>query len=471
MNGGSLFSRSFGIGSSGNIDINASESIKINGFLAENTQLSSAIGTVSFSPLLTGRSGTITVSTPMLSLQSGGVISATTFGNAAAGNININADRIEVIGRNPNLFDSTISSSSLGKGNAGSIIVNTRSLLLKDQGSIDTSSSNNGDAGSIIINARESIEVGKQSAIASSVAPNSPQLIAALNLPLRPRGNAGSVIINAPIVSVRDQARIAVSNNGLGNSGKVSITANEILLDQKSRITAATVLGEGGNVILSSKTLILRQGSRITSTAGGAGNGGNITIDSPIIVGLENSDIIANASRGRGGNIAITTQGILGLQYRTVLTPENDISASSEFGISGNVQVNTIGINPANSLNALPVDIVDSSRQIADRCGASRNSSFIATGRGGIPKNPSQKRGSDRTWHDLRSPSIQVNETVMTHNTRQPIVEATALQMDKSGTIVLIAPNPVPEGLSNTIGLPTAATCGESVSSAGPSDY
>ena len=125
MNGGSLVSRSFGIGSSGDININASNSVRIDGFLAENAQLSSAIGTVSFSPLLTGRSGTITVSTPTLSLQSGGIISATTFGNAAAGNVNINADRIEVVGRNPSLFESTISSSTLGKGNAGSITINT----------------------------------------------------------------------------------------------------------------------------------------------------------------------------------------------------------------------------------------------------------------------------------------------------------------------------------------------------------
>ncbi len=457
MNGGSLFSRSFGLGFSGNIDVKASESVKIAGFLVENPELGSTIGTVSFSPLVTGRSGNIKISTPVLSLQDGGIVTATTFGNAPAGNLTINADRIEVMGRNPKLFASQIASTALGAGNAGNIIINTGSLLVKKQGTIDTSSSNNGDAGSIIINARESIEIGQQSAIGSGVAPNSPELIAALKLPLQPRGNAGSIIINAPIVQVRDQGRIAVSNKGLGNSGKVSITADQILLDRNAQITGATVLGEGGNVILNSQALILRQGSRITSTAGGAGNGGNITIDSPIIVGLEDSDIIANAVQGKGGNIQITTQSIFGLEYRTALTPENDITASSEFGINGNVEVNTIGINPANALNALPIDVVDSSRQIADRCGNAKGGSLVATGRGGMPQGPTKKTGSDRTWHDLRPQTTSYSATpVAIVNPIESLIEASAIEVDESGAIALVTATP----LGTRIAHQTAATCG-----------
>ena len=324
---------------------------------------------------------------------------------------------------------------------------------MNDTGNLNTASSTNGDAGNLIINASESIEIGSRSDIASGVGPSTPAAIAALNLPLRPRGNAGSITMNTPLLNVRDQARIIVANTGLGNSGKISITSNQIILEQKAQITAATVLGEGGNVVLKSQSLVLRQGSKITATAGGLGNGGNITIDSPIIVGLENSDIIANASRGRGGNIAITTQGILGLKYRTALTPENDITASSEFGINGNVQVNTIGINPTNALNELPVDIVDSSRQIADRCGTAKSSSFVATGRGGMPQGPSQHRTSERSWNDLR-PIAATNPSVSASPLQpiKPLLEANQLHIDESGTIALVAANP--------IALQASATCG-----------
>ncbi len=441
MDGGSLFSRSFGIGSSGNIDVKARESIKITDFLKESPELSSAILSVSFSPLVTGRSGNINISTSTLSLQNGGILAATTFGKAAAGNLNINADQIEVVGRNPQFFESAIASSTLGTGNAGSIIIDTRSLLVKNQGTIDTSSSSNGDAGSIIINASESVEVGMRGSLGSGTAPNNSTLIAILNLPTQPRGNAGSIIINAPIVKVRDQGQIIVSNSGLGNSGKVSITATKIMLDQKAQVTASTRLGDGGNVILESQLLSLRQGSRITATAGGSGNGGNIIIDSPLILGLENSDITANAIEGKGGNIQINTQSIFGLKYQTALTPGNDITASSEFGINGNVEVNTIGINPTNALNTLPVDVIDSSRQIADRCGAAKTSSFVATGRGGMPQNPMEKKGSDRPWNDLRPLSgANAAMAVSSPTPNQPIVEASAMQADESGAIVLVAP-------------------------------
>ena len=452
MNGGSLFSRSFGIGASGNIDVKASESIKVDGFLAENGQLSSAIGTVSFSPLPTGRSGTITISTPTLSLQRGGLISATTFGNAAAGNVNINADQIEVTGRNPNLFESSISSASLGKGNAGNIMVNTRSLLVKDQATINTSGSSDGDAGSIIINAREFIELRERGFIASVVAPNSPALIAALNLPLKPGGNAGSIIINAPIVNVRDRSSIAVSNEGLGNSGTVSITSDRILLDQKAQISAATALGEGGNVVLNSQSLILRKGSSITATAGGAGNGGNITIDSPIITGFENSDIVANATKGRGGNIQITTQGIFGLKYRDRLTPENDITASSEFGINGTVQVNSLGLDPSSGLVKLNGDVIDSSRSIAKGCAANQGNRFVSTGRGGIPQNPMRRIEHDRSWNDMRL--LPASNTIsMIQSVNIPIVEAASIQKNPDGSIALIDSHEVMTNLSTV-------TCG-----------
>ena len=455
IDGGTIASRSAGLGSSGNVDIQARESVKMVGYLAQNPDLISAIGTISFSPLVTGHSGTITVSTPVLSIMKGAIISATTFGNAAAGNVNINADRIEVMGRSPNsVGSSTIASSTLGNGNAGNITINTRSLFLSDRGTLNTSSSTNGNAGNLIINATESIEIGSRSDIVSGVGPTRPEIIKSLNLPLNPRGNAGSITMNTPILRVRDQAYIAVANTGLGNSGKISITANQIVLDQQSQITAATVLGEGGDVILKSQALVLRQGSKITATAGGSGNGGNITIDSPIIVGLENSDIVANASTGRGGNIDITTQGLLGLKYRPALTSESDITASSEFGINGNVQVNTIGINPTNALNELPSDVTDSSRQIADRCGTAKSSSFIATGRGGIPQGPRQHQQSDRSWNDLRSigraNSVSVSAPLL--QPIKPLLEANRLSVDSSGTIALVADNP--------IAIQATATCG-----------
>jgi large exoprotein involved in heme utilization and adhesion len=238
---------------------------------------------------------------------------------------------------------------------------------------------------------------------------------------------------------VHDQGAIGIENEGmLGNAGQLTINANRLVLDQKGLITATTKSGSGGNIILNLRELLsLRHQSLLTTTSSGQGDGGNIGIYSPIILGIENSDIIANAVAGRGGNINIATQGILGLKYRDRLTPDNDITASSEFGVSGTVQVNTIGINPNADLTVLPVDIIDPSQKIATGCAASSDSSFVATGRGGMPENPIQSMVFERAWSDLRS--IAVEKTEPRRDAAARPIEATALATNSQGQTELIA--------------------------------
>jgi large exoprotein involved in heme utilization and adhesion len=156
-------------------------------------------------------------------------------------------------------------------------------------------------------------------------------------------------------------------------------------LSDRGSITASAKSGEGGNINLQVQdTVLMRRGSQVSFEAGGIGNGGNITINAPFIIGLENSDIIANAVEGRGGNIEITTQGIFGLAYRPQLTSNSDITASSEFGVNGTVDINNFGVDPSSGLVELPENVTDPSQQIATGCSANQGSTFVATGRGGI---------------------------------------------------------------------------------------
>ncbi|MEH2401685.1 MAG: S-layer family protein [Nostoc sp.] len=188
--------------------------------------------------------------------------------------------------------------------------------------------------------------------------------------------------------------------------------------------------------------LLIRDRSNISATAGGNGNGGNININAPIIAGSENSDIIANAVKGRGGNIQISTQGLFGLKFRPQLTSENDITASSQFGVSGTVQVNTIGIDPNSGLVELPANIIDPSQQIATGCAGSDGSSFVATGRGGVPQNPNQQVTSDRTWSDIRDISAyRKTQKVQAQIPQSPkiLVQATSWRRNAQGKIELIA--------------------------------
>jgi large exoprotein involved in heme utilization and adhesion len=185
----------------------------------------------------------------------------------------------------------------------------------------------------------------------------------------------------------------------------------------------------------------LRQGSNIIATAGGLGDGGNITINSPIIVALENSDIVANAFQGKGGNIQINTQGIFGLKYRNEFTLENDITASSQFGVNGTVDINNFGVDPSSGLVELPANVTDSSQQIASGCSANQGSRFVATGRGGIPQNPNQEVMSDHPWSDIRDISAYRKTQALQAQIPESsniLVQATSWHRNTQGKIELV---------------------------------
>ncbi|MEG4348046.1 filamentous hemagglutinin N-terminal domain-containing protein, partial [Microcoleus sp. A003_D6] len=233
-----VFSRNGGVG--GDLTVRASESIEVSG-------VSGVLGNVGFgaSALATqtsssGRGGDIHLSTPMLALRNGGIISAASLGAVDAGNITIDADRIEVKGAGSNgRFASRIEAS------AGSF--------------------------SIIVN------------------PNA-------------TGNAGSLNLNVNQLSIRDGATVSVQSLGKGRAGNINVVANSIALDNKARIDGTTDSGGGGNINIRAQDIQLRRNSRITTDAG-ISDGGNIRINSDLLVALprENSDITANARTATGG--------------------------------------------------------------------------------------------------------------------------------------------------------------------------
>jgi large exoprotein involved in heme utilization and adhesion len=342
------------------------------------------------------------------------------------------------------------------------LVLNTRRLQVLNGGGIAATAYATGNAGSVAIKASESIEMAgfsdflgdrNSSNINSSAIIPSLTVRKLLNLTEKPSGAAGTIEINTPSLSLKDRSVIIVKNAGTGRGGTIIITADQTRIKQNSRLSSETTSGSGGDIILNTDLLSLSQKSTITATAGNQGDGGNIKINSPIIIGLGNSDIIANALKGRGGSIEIATQGILGLKYRDRLTPDNDITASSEFGINGTVQVNTIGVNPSAELVTLPVDTIDPSQQIAQNCQSNQNSSFVATGRGGLPNNPIDIVNSDRPWNDVRSIPHQPTKSIAADAPNveiKPLSEATAWQKTQKGEVILLAQQPQPHNRAET---------------------
>ena len=122
----------------------------------------------------------------------------------------------------------------------------------------------------------------------------------------------------------------------------------------------------------------------------------------------------------------------------------HDITASSEFGINGTVQVNSLGLDPSSGLAKLDGDVIDSSRSIAKGCSANQGNSFVSTGRGGIPQNPIKTVKHDRSWTDMRTvntSTVPISSSVPTMP--KAIVEVSQIQVNADGTIALIDGSPI----------------------------
>nr|WP_238846367.1 S-layer family protein [Nostoc edaphicum] len=441
--GGGLNINSVGVGTSGNIHVDAT-TIELSGLSTINPKVS----ILSTSGYGSGNAGDISVNASSLLVSDGASLISATFGSGSSGKVTIRTNHTTVMGEGPDGLYSNISSFTFATGNAKTLTLDTAKLQILDGGTVATTTFFAGNGGDLSINATESIEISgrsqsNNSSINSSSTRLSPILRQKFHLPDQLTANAGNVSITTPKLTVTDGGTVSVTSQGSGNGGSLNITANTIRLDRQGSIQAETESGDGGNIGLKvGKFLLLRHNSAIAATAGGNGDGGNININAPIIAGLENSDIIANAIKGRGGNIQITTQGIFGLKLGDQLTPDSDITASSQFGLSGTVQVNTIGVDPNSGLVQLPANVVDASQKIATGCASNQGSRFVATGRGGVPQNPTQQVTSNRIWSDIRDISeYRTNSEITAQIPPSPKVigQATSWHRNRQGKIELVA--------------------------------
>ncbi len=349
-----------------------------------------------------GRSGNINIITNQLKLQDGAVIQNIPFARGSGGDINISAaESIEIAGnseRNGSV-GSIIAANAFGLGDAGNIELTTGKLSLLEGGGISTSTLTTAEGGDITLNATE-IEILGTS--------GNGELKSGLGSETFGAGKAGNLLVNTDKLTIADGGQITVRGTGSGSPGNLEIKANSLDLSDRAMITAATASGAGGNIKLQLQdNLTLRKNSIISAQAAGNANGGNIDIEANFILAVpgENSDILAKAVRGNGGNINIITQGIFNLTERSSepANTTNDIDASSQFGLAGSVRINLPQISFAPEFFNSSAGIVDVNYLLKNSfCRLSKNSSYIATGRGGIPVVPENDLSTEDTWEDWR---------------------------------------------------------------------
>ncbi|MDY6897044.1 MAG: S-layer family protein, partial [Cyanobacteriota bacterium] len=441
---GLVLTRTYSTGDTGSINVNIGELIEIDGFSSFIQDVSSSIAVANFG---SGDGKEINISAQNLNVLNGALLVSSNFSSAQGGDIQINvSDSLSMSGVNET-ENTTISSLALRTGNSGNVRINASKISLMNFAGLGTSTWGEGSAGKLTINASESINISGRNASINSGAPVLSEIFRqTLGLPDLPSGDSGSIFFNTPSLIVTNGGQVTVDNQGLGNSGDIEINTDQFFLDTEASINASSASGQGGNIKLNIRdSVVLRNRSSMNTEAKGTGNGGNITINSPVIAGFENSDIIANAVEGNGGNIDIKTQGIFGLEFRDKLTSDSDITASSEFGVNGTVEINNVGIDPSSGLVELDVELSDESQKIASGCSSNASSSFISTGRGGIPRNPNEQVDANLIWSDIRDLSTSRqsnNNSEITSLANKPaIIEATGFIRNENGEIEFVAAN------------------------------
>ena len=399
-------------GKGGNLTIRATESVTVegsSGVLANGSRTASFISADAYSA---SPGGSMKISTPVLTLRNGGIISTASLGSGDAGSITIDAGRAEVIGNR-----------GLGE-----------------------------------FNSQIQISVGIASGV---INPNA-------------TANAGELNLNVGQLILRNGGTLNLQALGSGRAGNINVVADSIALDNKASIDGTTISGAGANINLQARDIQLRRGSRITTDAGIA-DGGNININSDILAALpkENSDITANARSAAGGRVNINVPNVFGFRAvgreevrsnlgltdaqfaqlqvsPTSLISTSDIAAISQNSgpaLQGSVTFSSSGVNPAQGLVELPQNVVNPAALIAaNPCIEGAQSEFTVTGKGGVPPSPNDALSSAETPFPWVEPAVgggqQVEGSLASIEVRPTeIIPAQGWVMDDRGKVTLVAYN------------------------------
>ena len=381
-------------------------------------------------------------------------ISTTSAGRGAAGNLVIEADRVDV------LAEGLISTSAIGAGRGGALRISADTINLAGGGTVASVAAGSGDAGLIELQARGAMSLSDGGIIAASSGGRGAAgrvSISAGSLTLggssadgqRSRivsralqgsaGDAGSITIAvdgaftmAPdsVISIANDAQVAA---GAGfapsfvrvQAGSIALAGAEITAAASRNADAGAIVlqsragiglsnsvlqtaahdGNGGPIALDAAGTVRLHDAMVTTSVDGAagGDGGNIRIAGQALV-LQSGFVQANtvASRASGGTVTIAVPLLVPdgsnvfiggnriAQFRAGTPGYNVIQAAAPNGLAGTLDVTTPELNLSGQLAALSTARIDFGLLGRDMCQIGFDSSFTPLGRGALPEAASE---------------------------------------------------------------------------------
>lgn len=428
LNGARITTLSDGPANAGNIVIKAIQQLTA----ADSVLGADALGE-------TGNGGNISLKAPTIQIK-GGVFSTTTVGIGDAGNVLLEGRQIQLLAspveaaQGVDLFtittgsghggavtvhglngpssyadEVTISGTSrlhteaFSDGSPGDISIDAVRFTLTDNATMNADTNGSKAAGRITITATDHATISGPSTTMSS------------STDFEGAGNAGTITVTAPNITIENGGRIFTDTSGNGTGGNIDIVATQsVTLGNKANVSAnSTGTGNAGNVHINAGQSFLASNSSVTtqardssggtikvettpngtvhltnsiisaSVSDGPGGGGNVSIDPQIVI-LQNSKILAKADDGRGGRISI----VAGLFLPDA---NSTINADSGSGVNGTVTIQSPTSNLSSTVGQLVSKTSPSQVLLHSRCAAladGEHSTFILAGRKTLPSEP-----------------------------------------------------------------------------------
>ncbi|HEY9850739.1 MAG TPA: filamentous hemagglutinin N-terminal domain-containing protein [Leptolyngbyaceae cyanobacterium] len=322
-NGALLDTRTSGAANAGDVTIITTSGIELTGedSAGSTSGISSRVDVGG-----TGNSGNLRVESPRLVLRDGTFIATAVFGDGIAGDLNVKARDIELVGTSANA--SVVSGLAAfvepgGTGKAGNINIETERLTVRDGGVVTAENRGIGEGGNLTVKAREVNVIG-----ISTVNPDLASALAVAVTQAPTDKSGGNLIIETERLSVLNGAQISVDVEKSGNGGNLQVSAQEIevigyALAGPSSLSALLVqeaTGKSGNVSIETQRLTIAEGGQVRVDTFGNGDAGNLAIKAQqveVIGTTINSQFPSSigalvlGGTGKGGNITIETDRLL----------------------------------------------------------------------------------------------------------------------------------------------------------------
>ncbi len=391
LNGGEVRSTTQGTGIAGGLSVTAGN-LKVSG----SSQVSS-----SASPGSSGNAADMAITVSgQLSLLDGGQMGSATTGLGDGGSVTVITRELTIDSqgntRGTGLFAQAREGSS---GNAGNLSVTVSDeMRLLDFATVTTSTKGKGDAGSVGITAGK-LSVQDRAEISSAADAGS-------------SGNAGTVSVAVSgEMSVLNGGRVSSATFDQGNGGSVTVTAGSLTLDGRAHPLGAGLAasaqpgssGNAGNVTVNvSGEMSVLNGGQVSSSTFGEGHGGSVDVTAgKLTIGGQGHPTASGTglfaqtqSSGHAGNVAVRVSGEMSL-FETGQVSSSSFDKGNGGSVTvtaGNLTIDAQGIlrelgtglfataGSSGNAGSISVDVSDEIRVLGF---GSVNSSTTGTGHAG----------------------------------------------------------------------------------------